>query len=100
MIEFQYFDGCPNSQTTLNNLMELVELAEIDAADIKIVKIENAQDAQRLNFQGSPTILVDGIEIYSEKKPESYSYGCRIYSIKGMQTGILTKDYIRDKSEN
>lgn len=97
MIEFQYFEGCPNSVTTLSNLKVLVSLGEINADEIKIVKIKNIEDAKKLNFQGSPTILVDGIEIYTEKKPESFSYSCRVYNIDGVQTGVLSQKYISDK---
>lgn len=97
MIEFQYFDGCPNSELTLSNLIKLADSKEISIDDIKIVKIENAEDAKKLNFQGSPTILVDGVEIYSEKRPTSFSYGCRVYNIEGKQTGVLDTEYIRTK---
>ncbi|MCK5129066.1 MAG: hypothetical protein KAQ68_04395 [Clostridiales bacterium] len=97
MIEFQYFDGCPNASATLNNLKELVKLGEVSNDDIKIVEVNDVEAAKELNFQGSPTILVDGIEIYTEKKPNSYAYSCRVYTIDGIQTGILTSEYILAK---
>ena len=97
MIEFQYFDGCPNSVATLSNLRGLVKDGVISNEEIKIVEIKDAKTAEKLNFQGSPTILVDGIEIYSEKKPDTYAYSCRVYTINGNQTGILTSEYILGK---
>lgn len=97
MIEFQYFDGCPNSVATLNNLNELVKLGEISKEDIKVVEVNDVEIAEKLRFQGSPTILVDGIDIYTEKKPESYSFSCRVYTFNNIQTGILASRYISEQ---
>lgn len=97
MIEFQYFNGCPNSDITLLNLMKLVSLGEISKDDITIVEVNDVEEAKKMNFQGSPTILVDGIEIYTEEKPTSYAFSCRVYIIDGVQTGVLSQKYISDK---
>jgi hypothetical protein len=97
MIEFQYFDGCPNAIETLANLNELVDAGQISGQEINIVKVNNVVLAEKLNFQGSPTILVDGFDIYTEKKPLSYAYSCRVYVFGRSQTGVISKKYISDK---
>jgi hypothetical protein len=97
MIEFQYFDGCPNSTATLNNLMQLKDELKIDENEIRIVAVPDLELAEKLHFQGSPTILIDGIDIYTNQRPNSYSYNCRIYNISGIKTGIISKEYIREK---
>ena len=96
-IEFQYFIGCPNSMETLRNIQYLLENNDFDDYELRIVEVPNPELAQELNFQGSPTVLLDGIDIYTEQTPTSYSYSCRIFNIDGKQTGILTVDYIRRK---
>lgn len=97
MIEFQYFYGCPHSSATLNNLKALVSLGEIRKDEIKIVEVNDIETAKKMHFQGSPTILVDGIEIYTEKKPTSYAFSCRVYVFDSVQTGVLPQEFISDK---
>ena len=97
MVEFQFFDGCPNATKTLNNLNSLVDEGFLKRGEIKVLEIKDQEDAKKMNFQGSPTILVDGIDIYSEKKPASYAYSCRLYLIDDIQTGIIPTAYIRSK---
>jgi hypothetical protein len=99
MIEFQYFDGCPNSEATLQNLKELIREGIINEKNLKITEVPDLESAERLNFQGSPTILYNGRDIYTEKIPESSNYSCRVYNIKGAQTRILPKKYIKEKLE-
>ena len=97
MIEFQYFDGCPNADKTLNNLKSLVDSKDISESEIKIVEVNDIEEAEALNFQGSPTILVDGVDIYTEQKPQSFAYSCRVYVLNGIQTGVLSKKFILEK---
>ena len=97
MIELQYFEGCPNSFDSLNNLQELVKEGFIKEEQIKIVEVQDLDAAEKIKFQGSPTILVNGVDIYTEKMPETCSYTCRIYNIDNQKTGVLAKEYIKEK---
>lgn len=94
MIEFLYFEGCPNAKETLNNLYELVNDGLIDKNEISVIEVPDMIKAKEHCFQGSPTILFKGIDIYTKKRPVGVQYSCRIYNIPGAQTGILTKEYI------
>ncbi|MGA2507497.1 MAG: alkylmercury lyase [Chitinispirillaceae bacterium] len=97
MIEFQYFNGCPNSAETLNNLKELIEEGMISEREVIISEIPDIASAEKYNFQGSPTILIDGMDIYTEKRPTGFNYTCRVYEFNGKKTGILPKKYIEEK---
>lgn len=99
MVEFQYFEGCPNAKETLNNLLSLVEEGFLKKDEIKIIKIESPDDAQKLNFQDSPSILYNGVDIYTLEKPSSYAYNCRTYFIDGKLTGVLSKEFIKERIE-
>lgn len=94
MIEFQYFDGCPNADKTLQNLKELIDEGTIKD-ELMIKEVPNIDAAKELNFQGSPTMLLDGVDIYTEKEPKGANYSCRVYVISYQQTGILPKEYIK-----
>lgn len=97
MIEFQYFNGCPNAEASLKNLKELISDGLINENDLKVTEVPNIDSAESLNFQGSPTILFNGYDIYLEEKPKESNYSCRVYYIDGKQTGILSMDYIKMK---
>jgi hypothetical protein len=97
MIEFQFFDGCPNSKATLANIEELISEGLIAKEELKITEVPTMELAERYNFQGSPSVLMDGVDIYTGEKPTGFSYNCRVYKIDGKHTGILSKEFIRSK---
>lgn len=97
MIEFQYFDGCPNSDKTLENLKSLIAEGFLRTDDIKITEVPSAEKAEEYRFQGSPTILIDGIDIFTGLKPTGHSFTCRVYLIDGKRTGVLSKEYLRSR---
>jgi hypothetical protein len=100
MIEFQYFDACPNAVPTLKNLKEVIDELGIPNSEFGIVEIMGFGMAESLNFQGYPTILIDGFDIYSKSKPESYNFSCRYYDFDGIKTGVIPKHFIKKKLIN
>jgi hypothetical protein len=94
MIEFQYFDGCPNAALTLEHLNEALKSINMSEASLVLTEVPSPEMAEQLHFQGSPTILIDGIDIYTGRKPDSTNYTCRIYSFSGEKTGIIPKTFI------
>jgi len=99
MIEFQFFDGCPNADDTLQNLREAMMEQHITTDHLKVTEIPDIESAKRLNFQGSPTILVQGKDITTGELPTGFSYSCRIYMFEGEQTGCIPKEIIAAKLE-
>ena len=70
MIQFFYFEECPNYSKSLENLLEVISELNIDKNDLEIINIKDLESAKRYNFQGSPSIIVNGIDIYTEKKKQ------------------------------
>jgi len=97
VIEFQYFEGCPNAKQTLENLLEAKNELGLPDKIIKIVKIDDLASARKYKFQGFPTILINGRDIYTERKPRGFIFSCRIYNFNGEQTGKILKEYIKEK---
>ena len=60
-IEFFYFEGCPSYKPTLDHLKEVIDEANIDA-NLELVLVESPEDAQKVGFQGSPSIKVNGVD--------------------------------------
>jgi len=96
MIEFQYFKGCPNADETLKNLISLKDEGFI-SEEIKIVNVESPEKAKELNFQGSPTILYNGYDVYTIEKPEGFTYNCRVCFVNSFPASVLPKEFIKER---
>lgn len=94
MIEFQYFEGCPNADKTYENLVQLAKEGIIQE-EITKIEVPDMDTALKCSFQGSPTILINGVDIYTKTAPKDVHYACRLYSIDGVSTGILSKSFIK-----
>ena len=97
MIEFQYFSGCPNAKATLANLRKTLTELEVPDSALRITEVPDIESAKETRFQGSPTILVDGVDIYTGSKPVGYNYSCRVYSFDGRHTGIIPRSFIKQR---
>jgi len=93
-IEFLYFEGCPSYKQTLEYLKEVIEEENIET-NLELVLVESPEDAQKVGFQGSPSIRVNGSDL--EDKTDSISFNCRLYRVEGKLTGIPSKEFIRNK---
>lgn len=84
-VTIQFFDGCPHWQVAEGRLRRA--LADIGQTEVGIghQRVESAEAAERLNFHGSPTILVNGSDPFLERDSPA-GLGCRIYQTEdGMQ---------------
>jgi hypothetical protein len=97
MIEFQFFNGCPNADATLANLRAVMMELSIPEGQLKISVVPDIDTAKRLSFQGSPSILVNRRDICTWMEPTGFSYGCRLYEIDGKRTGVIPREFIREK---
>lgn len=97
MITFMYFDGCPHAAATLENLRRAARELDIADAKIEVVEVDGIDTAARLRFPGSPTILVDGIDIVTGEEPTDFSFACRTFEFDGKQTGVIPEASIRDR---
>jgi len=91
-IEFYFFESCPSYKKALDYLEEIINEHNIEA-DLKLIQVDSPEDAQKVGFQGSPSIKINGEDM--EGKQNGYSFTCRIYNIDGVLTGIPSKEYIR-----
>lgn len=65
--------------------------------EVKITEVKSPEEADKVHFQGSPTILINGIDIYSGEIPKLSSFSCRSYVFDGKRTGVISKEYIKIK---
>lgn len=76
-VGLRYFDGCPNWQLLDARLREAFDqLGEHPPVTHELV--DTPDDAARLEFRGSPTLLVDGEDPFADQAG-SVGLSCRIY---------------------
>ena len=93
-IEILHFDGCPTYRATENTLRQVLA-EEGMQADIELVAVNSDEDARRLLFPGSPTIRVEGRDLFPTPERENWRLVCRGYatpeSLMGSPTAQMLK---------
>jgi len=80
-VELLWWDGCPSHPETLADLERILREEGI-GAELRRVEIESDEQARREHFPGSPTIRVDGEDIFPAEEGEPYSLTCRVYRLR------------------
>jgi hypothetical protein len=94
-ITFQYIDDCPSHEQALVRLRKVLNDEGI-SAKIDVIKIESDEQAKRLRFVGSPTILVNDIDIDTSQPDEHYGLACRAYQLEdGRISPLPSEEMIR-----
>jgi len=76
-IDLLYFEGCPSWQNALVNLQTALREEKLDIP-INLIEVKSNQEAERAKFLGSPSIQLDGKDLWPEAR-EDYLMSCRIY---------------------
>jgi hypothetical protein len=71
-VELLWWDGCPSYPETQADLREALASEGVDA-EIEMVEIESDDQARRERFAGSPTIRIDGEDVFPPEEQEPFS---------------------------
>ncbi|MEU1574527.1 hypothetical protein ABZ519_25885 [Streptomyces collinus] len=69
--------GCPNEQTVADRLRRALADIGLRETGFTTRVIADQTEAERVGFAGSPTILVDGRDLFTEGRPPGLA--CRVY---------------------
>ncbi|MEE8120871.1 MAG: hypothetical protein V3T55_05050 [Anaerolineales bacterium] len=92
-IDLFYFDGCPswrNALTELELALKSLGLSRV----IKLVHIVTDADARVNRFVGSPTIRIDGEDLFPVDHTD-FALGCRLYTTPEGMRGWPSSEMIR-----
>ena len=90
-MEILYFDGCPTYLKAEKTLRGILEEKGVDA-EVELVTVNTDAEAQELRFPGSPTIRVDGEDLFPVPERAEYALGCRMYaSPEGLKRSPTTE---------
>lgn len=77
-IQLLYFEGCPNVDAARNALREALAAEKLDVA-VEEIDVEAPSAPTWARGWGSPTILVDGVDV-AGATPSDASSCCRLYA--------------------
>ena len=91
-ITLQYFDGCPNWETTAERLAAI----ESEREDLTVIRqvIKTQADAEASDFRGSPTVLIDGTPLFPVPDAPP-GLACRVYLTPDGLAGSPSSDQLR-----
>lgn len=87
-----YFDDCPNWKVADNRLATVAR----DLPDVIITRhlVDTPEEAERVRFHGSPSILVDGVDIFADADAP-VGLSCRVYQTPTGPAGSPTVEQLR-----
>jgi hypothetical protein len=94
-VEVLYFDGCPTYVAATRTVSEVMSELEMDV-EVELVGVNSDEEAERLRFPGSPTIRVDGRDLFPVPERGVWALGCRTYATPEGLKGYPTREMIRD----
>jgi hypothetical protein len=81
-VELLYFDGCPGYERARWALEDALVQEDI-RADMETISVDTDEAARKHRFPGSPTIRIDGLDLFPVErlgsKPEWHLGGCIAY---------------------
>ena len=94
-MEILYFDGCPTYGAAVKTLRKVLADEGVQA-EVELVAVNTDKAARSLRFPGSPTIRVDGRDLFPAPEREDWGLGCRIYAtpqgLKGSPTAEMFEE--------
>jgi hypothetical protein len=93
-VEFLYFPRCPTHKQALANLKSALQDSNLEV-DLQLISVASEAQAEKVGFQGSPSIRINGKDL--DGRDDEYSYACRIYRIDGRITAVPTEEFIRER---
>ena len=93
-VEFLYFKSCPSHKKALENLKAALRETQT-TADLVLINVESPEKAEKVGFQGSPSIRINGKDL--EGRNEGANFSCRLYRINGKSTTAPGKEFIMER---
>lgn len=99
-IEVLYSPQCTGYLPALVLVREVLAETEI-TAQVKLIRVETEAEAHQLQFIGSPTVRVDGLDVepYVTIARTDFGMRCRIYSEDGQELGWPSHRIVKDTIE-
>lgn len=95
-VELLYFEGCPNHKPALDRVRTVLRQERVSNAEVTETEIADQAAAERLQFLGSPSIRVNGVDIEpAARSARNFGLLCRTYGDGCCHGGIPSQELIR-----
>jgi hypothetical protein len=94
-VEVLYFEGCPTYVAATQTLREVLSELGVEA-EVELVAVNTDEEAMGLRFPGSPTLRVDGRDLFPVAERSVWVLGCRTYATPEGLKGYPTREMIRE----
>jgi hypothetical protein len=96
-VELLWWEGCPSTEPALAAVREALSELGLSGVEVHTREIETDDDAQAAAFVGSPTILIDGVDLVPAAAEETIGLSCRVYRRRdGRVSPIPDPDDLRE----
>lgn len=92
-VEVLHIDDCPNWTEAGQRLTAALTATGHAEEQIRYVLIDSATLAERHHFAGSPTLLVDGVDLFPDGAP-TVDLACRVYRTRDGLARLPTTEQI------
>lgn len=89
-VTLRYFEGCPNWRLAARRLATLTDEFGFN---VTYQLIDTPEAAEQCDFRGSPTILVDGADVFASGG-DRVGLSCRVYQTPDGPAGVPSVDQL------
>ncbi|GAA1615596.1 MULTISPECIES: hypothetical protein [Leucobacter] len=91
-VELLHIVDCPNTDIAEANARAALDALGLGGVPVEVVTIRTEAEAASTQFGGSPTILVDGVDLFPTAPVRSLA--CRVYATESGFAGAPTPEQI------
>ena len=77
-VHLLYLDGCPSRHLARARLLEALHLCGHPDTPVREIQVSAAEAGAHPGFAGSPTIIVEGLDLFDAPPPVG-AWSCRLY---------------------
>jgi len=93
-VQLLYFEGCPHVNAARRVLRAALGGAGVGEVVVEEVDVEAPSTPPEFRGWGSPTILIDGVDVAGERVPQGLT--CRLYEADG-SVGVPSQGLIEER---
>jgi len=96
-VELLWWEGCPSTERALAAVRQALTDIGLDGIEVRAREVRSDADAEEVGFVGSPTILIDGVDLVPSAADEQIGLSCRVYRRRdGRVSPIPDPDDLRE----
>jgi hypothetical protein len=96
-VELLWWEGCPSTERAVEAVREALADVGLDRVEVRMREIKDDGEALDSGFVGSPTILIDGVDLVPAADDEQIGLSCRVYRRRdGRVSPIPDPDDLRE----